>query len=189
MHARAIDDARARLRELRREEWQDLALAGTAFVLAVAATRGAPSLALPLLVGGMSLGVLGMRALWRRWDLVDRLAGEPDAYSIAEVLAYASREATMERRQTFAALIRQHLEPTPEGGVNRLEDATEDLAALADELDAESLLLSPACAVACWRLVSDPTQSPLLGHGPGRAPLRSTVGQIRAGFTSRTDCA
>src|ERR671925_2944 len=59
MHARAIDDAGERLRELRREEWQDLALAGVALGLALAATQGAQTLAVPLLVGGLSLGALG----------------------------------------------------------------------------------------------------------------------------------
>ena len=86
MYARAVDDAGTRLRELRRDEWHDLALAGVALALAIGATAYAPSLALPLLIGGLAVGALGIRALWRRWDLVDRLADEPDAYAIAEVI-------------------------------------------------------------------------------------------------------
>ena len=91
MYARAVDEARTRLRELRHEEWYDFALSGASLGLAIWATEYAPSLALPLLVGGLALGVLGIRALWRHWDLVDRLTDEPDAYAIAEVLATASR--------------------------------------------------------------------------------------------------
>ena len=34
-----------------------------------------PSLALPLMLGGFVVGALGVRALWRRWDLVDRSPG------------------------------------------------------------------------------------------------------------------
>ena len=74
MHAPTVDEAGVRLRELRLEEWYDLALAGVAVALAVGAAELAPSLALPLLIGGLALGGLGIRALWRHWDLVDRLA-------------------------------------------------------------------------------------------------------------------
>ena len=57
-------------------------------------------------IGGLVIGALGVRALWRRWDLVERLSGDPDAYIITEVLEFATREATMERRQALATLIR-----------------------------------------------------------------------------------
>ena len=157
MYARAVDDAGTRLKALRREEREDLALAGVTLGLAIAAAERAPSLALPLLIGGMALGVLGVRALWRHWDLVDRLAGEPDAYAIAEVLAYAARETTMQKRRRFAALIRHHLEPMSAERPNRAGDAAEELAALADELEDEALELSPASAVACSRLLGEPT--------------------------------
>jgi hypothetical protein len=182
MYARAVDDAGERLRELRQEELEDLGLAGVTLALSLAATKGAPTLALPFFIGAISPGVLGIRALWRYWDLVHRLAGDPDAYSIGEVLSYASRETTMERRGRFATLIRCHLEAPGA----RLDDAAEELAALADELEDESLELSPACAVVCSRLVSDPAQSTLLCDAElPLAALRSTVRRIRSGFTAR----
>jgi hypothetical protein len=184
MYARAVDDAGTRLRELRNEEWFDLALAGAALGLAMGATEYAPSLTLPLFSGGLALGVLGIRALWRHWDLVDRLADEPAAYAISEVFEYALRETTMERRQRYAALIRHHLEPTT-GRSPRLDDAAAELAALADELEDEALELSPACAVVCSRLVSDPTQSPLLNPALPRDDLRSGAHRIRMGLTRR----
>lgn len=109
MYARAVDDASARLRELRQDEWQDLGLAALALGLAAVAAEVRPTLALPLFLAGLVVGALGAKALWRRWDLVERLSGERDAYVISEVRAYASREATMERRHTFAALIRSRL--------------------------------------------------------------------------------
>lgn len=185
MYARAVDDAGTRLRELRDEEWHDLVLAGVAVGLALAATEYASSLALPLFIGGFALGVLGIRALWRHWDLVDRLADKPDAYVIAEVLAYAARETTMERRQRYAALIRGRLEPTATSRSPRLDDAAAELAALADELEDEALELSPACAVACSRLLNEPTQSPLLNPASPQDELRSSLYRIRAGFTRR----
>ena len=106
MYARAVDDASVRLHELRREELQDFGLAALAFGLALAATQLRPAFAMPLFLGGVAVGALAVRALWRHWDLVDRLAGDRDAYVISDVLAYASRETTNERRHWFAAVIR-----------------------------------------------------------------------------------
>jgi hypothetical protein len=183
VHARAIDDAGRRLRELRREEWSDLGLAGGALVLAVVAAIRLPTVALPLFVGGLALGALGVRALWRRWDLVDRLADEPDAYAIPEVLAYALRETTMESRRRLAAFVRSHVEQA------RLpEVATVELAALADELEDERLDLDPAAAVACVRLLSDPVRSALLNPAL-QDGLRSSLWTIRAGFGEHRDGA
>jgi hypothetical protein len=178
MYARAVDDAGTRLRELRREEWHDLGLAGVALALAIAATEYAPSLAMPLFIGGLAVGALGIRALWRHWDLVDRLAGEPDAYAIIEVLAYASRSTTMERRRRSAALIRHYLESTSTSRPGRLECAR-------DELEDETLELSPACAMACSRLLSEPTDSPLLNPALPQDGLRSSAARIRSGFSCR----
>lgn len=179
MYARAVDEAGRRLHELRHEEWYDLALAGAAVVLAVIAAQRLRVMALPLFVGGVALGVLGVRALWRHWDLVERLAGEPDAYAIPEVLQYASRETTMERRRTLAALVRCHVEPT------RWPEAVErQLAALAGDLEDESLNFEPAAAVACARLLSDPARSPLFNSGLEDG-LGSSLWTIRAGFTER----
>jgi hypothetical protein len=185
MYARAVDDAAARLRELRHEEWEGLGLAALALGLAVAATQVRPALALPLFLGGLAVGALGVRALWRRWDLVDRLAGDRDAYVISEVRAFASREATMERRHSFAALIRCSLvEPGPALEA-RIACSRDELRALAAELDDGDLALDPASAVACMRLLSDLAGSPLLNPTLPAEDLRCRVRQIRAGFTRR----
>jgi hypothetical protein len=185
MYARAVDDAGTRLRELHRDEWSELGLSGVALGFAIGATEYAPSLALPLLIGGLATGLLGIRALWRHWDLVDRLADEPDAYAIDEVLTYASRETTMERRRRSAMLIRHHLEPRCTSRPGGFDHAREELATLADELEDEALELSPACAVACSRLLSEPTVSPLLNPALPQDGLRSSVARIRSGFTCR----
>ena len=113
MYARAVDDAADRLRELRREEWGDFGLAALALGLAVVGSQARPALAMPLFLAGLTVAGLGVRALWREWDLLDRLAGERHAYVIPQVLAYAAREATTERRRTFAAL----RTPSPHSGL------------------------------------------------------------------------
>ena len=189
MYARAVDDAGARLRELRHEEWEKLGLAALALGLAVTATQIRPSVALPLMLGGFVVGALGVRALWRRWDLVDRLAGERDAYVIPEVLKYASREATMERRSAMATFIRGWLGEPGSSLEARVRPAAAELEALASELTDDGLELDPACAVACQRLLSDLGASPLLNASRPPEELRSRVRQIRAGFRSSRSAA
>lgn len=181
MYARAVDEASVRLRELRHEEWADLGLGALVLGLAVAAAEVRPAIAVPLLIGGFAMGALGVRALWRRWDLVERLSGERDAYVIPEIRAFASLEATMERRQTFAALIRCRL-AEPEA---RIAAVAEELQALASDLEDDELELDPACAVACSRLLSSVPGSPLINRTFPPEELRSRVSQIRAGFAAR----
>lgn len=182
MYARAVDDAEIRLRSLRREKREDFGLAACALGLAVVAAEVRPALALPLFIGGASVGALGLRALWRRWDLVERLSTERDAYVIPEVLAYAAREAEIDRRQSFAALIRSRL-PQP-GLVSdaRVVATAEELEALARELEDGRLAFDPAAAVACMRLLTDLGESPLLNPMLPPEDLRSRIRQIRAGF-------
>jgi hypothetical protein len=182
VYARAVEDAGARLRELRHEEREDLSVAALALGLAVLAAEVRPSLALPLFFGGLAVGLRGVRAVWRRWDLVERLAGERDAYVLPEVLVRASREATMERRRTFAAVIRNLLRPGP-GFEERLNAATDELEALASELEDDALALEPAAAVACERLLNDFAMSPLLDPALPPELLRWRVRQIRSGFS------
>jgi hypothetical protein len=177
VYARAVEEGAARLRALRHEEWEDLGLGAVTIVLAVAATQVWPELALPLFVGGIVVGVKGVRAAWRRWDLVDRLADKVDAYVIPEVLAYASRHASMERRRTFASFLRSRLLT----GDARVAAVAQDLEALASELEDDALALDPAAAVATMRLLSEP-ESPLLECAARTDELRSRVLQIRSGF-------
>jgi hypothetical protein len=185
MYARAVDDAAERLRQLRHEEWEDLVLGALALVAAVAAAEQLPSLALPLFAGGIFVGVRGLRALWRRWDIVDRLAVERDAHVIPEVRAYARRETSMARRRSLAALIGSWLrEPGPQCSA-RVSAAAVELEALAAELLDEHLELDPVCAVRCRRLLDDAVTSPLLNPALPPDDLRSCAIQIRGGFTRR----
>jgi hypothetical protein len=48
----------------------------------------------------------GVLAGWRRWDLLDRLVGERDAYAIPGVRARAEQEASMANRRSLSGAIR-----------------------------------------------------------------------------------
>jgi hypothetical protein len=179
VYARAVDQADARLRELRQEARGELAVAAAALAASVVATEVFPALAAPLFIGGLFVGIRGARAMWRRWDLVERLSADRDAHIISEVQAFASREATMERRQSFAALVRNRL-------CEAREVADARVLAVAEELEDEDLTLEPAAAVACMRLLSDMAESPLLNQALPAEDLRSRVCQIRSGFRRRS---
>ena len=183
MYSRALDEASARLAGLRHEELGDFGLAGAALALAIVASELHRPLAVPLFIGGVVVGVLGIRALWRRWDLLERLAGEPDAYVIPEVLVYARRETTMKRRHELAERARSLLAEPDAACAARTLSVSEDLEALASELDDDRLALDPADAVACARLLSDPGVSPLLNPLLPPENLSSRVSRIRSGFT------
>ena len=187
MYARAVDDAATRLRSLHREKREDFSLAALAVALAGVAASLDSEFALPLLVGGLAMGGLGLRAVFHRWDLVEQLSGERDAYVLPEVLACARYEAAIERRRALAAMIRSHL-PQP-GVVTRpaVAAAADELEALARELDDRRLALDPAAAVACLRLVTGIDRSPLLNAALPADDLRSRVNQIRSGFKAQAN--
>jgi hypothetical protein len=73
MYARAVD------------EWEGLGLAALSLALAVAGTQVPPSLAVPLFLAVLAVGTLGVRALWRRWELGEGAAEESDGWVISEV--------------------------------------------------------------------------------------------------------
>ena len=185
MYARAVDDAHARLRELRREEWEGFALGGVVLALALTATQVRPEAAMPLFLGGLYAWGRGMRALVQRSALVEQLAGDRDAYVIPEVLDYAARQATLDRRHSCAGTLRGRLVEPGAIFEERIRLAREDLEALVSDLEDDDLDLAPASAIACVRLISELEQTPLLNPGPPPDELRSRVRQIRSGFTLR----
>jgi hypothetical protein len=182
MIARAVEDAGNRLHDLRREEREDGAVAAAAFALAVAASALLPALALPLFVGGVFVAGRAVLAGWRRWDLLDRLAADRDAYAIPEVRARAEQEASIANRRSLSRAIRSRLEL---GENPRIADSADELAALADELVDPQLELDPACAAACSRLLMDEVTSPLINSALPAEDVRSRVSQIRSGFRPR----
>ena len=178
MYARAIDEAQVRLLELHHDEVQDVALAGAALSASLASSQLYPPLAVPLFIGGLAMAVLGVRALWRHWDLLDRLADDRDAYAIRQVREYAARDARMERRTRYGALVRSWAQ-TPTGWIAEMGDELEELAR---ELEDTTLDLDPAAALACRRLLTEPVASPLFEEPDASRDLRSCICSIRAGF-------
>jgi hypothetical protein len=180
-----IREAERDLHDLRVEEWSDLALACIAISLSLVATQAAPTLALPLFLGGVVVAILGGRAFFRRWDLCERLVLDPDAFAIPEVHARAEAAASPANRALLARSARALLEVPPPCRSARAASVAAELAALADELDDEALRLDPLCAVRCKRLLTDAGESPLLNPALPADGLRIALKLIRAGFEPR----
>ena len=179
------DDARRELHELRLEEWSDLALGALAITAALVATHTAPTLALPLFIGGLVVALRGGRAFFRRWDLCQRLLLDPAAYEIPEISAQAERAARLDNRAILARSIRSMLATAPPYRSSRVDLVADELAALAEQLDDETLVLAPICAVRCQRLLTDGTESPLLNSFMPADGLQIAIKRIRAGFEPR----
>ena len=173
-----MESLERRLVELHHDELQECGLGGGALAASLAATVVCPPLVMPLFVGGIAAGALGIRAVWRRWDLVDRVADDRDAYAIPEVDDDAAREARIERRAYYAALVRSWAH-TPQSWV---AEVTDELDELARDLEDESLELEPGAAVACRRLLTEPGDNPLFRDVHGAPALRARIARIRAGF-------
>ena len=187
MYAREVEEAQTKLTELRSAGREKLVLAVLAFGVSLVATQLFPELAFPLFLGGVTVSVLGIRAVVRRWDLIDRLTGERDAYVIPQVLECATREATRERRRDMAARIR-NLSPAP-GYPNeaRIEAVAADLELLAQELDDDMLHLDPAAAVACMRLFTEvDRRGPLFDELVPVDELQARIRHALTGFTPTT---
>lgn len=185
MYARVLEEAKTQLVDRRNDELGRVALSAVALVASLGATVVYEPLVIPLFVAGLAIGVLGIGAIWRHWDLLDRLADDRDAYSIPAVRAYAARDARMDRRLGHAAYIRSWIErPSFPSGARVVEFAVE-LEELACELEDDDLDLEPACAIACRRLVTDPIVSPLLNQALPIEDVGSTIFRIRTGFRRR----
>jgi hypothetical protein len=182
MTARAVEQASLELRDLRREEWGDGSLAVIAFALALGATAARPDLALPLFLGGVFVVCRAAVIGWRRWDLLERLVCERDAYTIAAVRAHGAQFASLESRRALSSSIHWRLELAENP---RIAVAADELTELAAELLDPELDLDPVCAAACSRLLTDSETSPLINRQLPLQDVRSQVFQIRAGFRPR----
>lgn len=154
----------------------EAALAAVAFAAAFAATHLRPALALPFLLGGVTAISLGTRAAWLRWDVIDRLLLDRDAYEIPAVRKWAERSASMKNRHRLAAVYRR-ITPEPAARACGLAD---DLEILARDLDDEKLELDPLAAVMCERLLSE---GPACLAPASVVDTRACIRRVEAGFS------
>ena len=184
MDARRVESTELELRDLKLRGFEGIALAAAALAGACGASVVLPALALPLLIGGIGVGFLGASVLIRRHLLLEDLAGDRDAYAIAEVRALALRAATSAHRHALAQSLRRALDGTSYGVAARVEANRALLEELVAALEDDKLALDPARAVALDRLLTDGT-SALYGSIVPADELRSRLTQVLNGFDER----
>ena len=185
MVAREQERIQTELQTFRVDAWERLVLAAIAFGLALGASQLRPTLAIPLLFGGIFLLVLGVRSLVLRWDLIDRLTGDRDALAIADVRRRAEQAATMESRRALSSSIHALLDCPNLAVAGRVQAVADDLELLAQKLDDDGLTLEPTSAVACDRLLRDSIESPLRNSAVPPEDVRARIAQILTGFHPR----
>jgi hypothetical protein len=178
--ARRIDEATSELRDFRVDELGAIALGPPALVLSVVATQIQPALALPLFAGGLYLMARAVIAEVRRYNLVDRLSRDRDAYAIPEVAARGRRAAAMQNRRRMASSIRHAVTIS-----SRLAPCAGVLESLAADLERDDLELDPVLAVDCQELVNEGIATTTAGADGGLAEVVWRVRHICSGFTDR----
>jgi hypothetical protein len=183
--ARALDEATDTIRHKRRRAFESTVLAAGCAVLAWQALESA-SLALALAAGaGFELLVTAWSLLSRR-ELIARLALEPDAYTIPEVVAYGVHLTRPRYRRTLAQgirkMVREALRPDALYLGDRVLHYARDLEAMARDLVLPNVRVHPASVARCRRLLTEAAESPLYNPKLPEEDIPQTVRRIRAGI-------
>jgi hypothetical protein len=183
---RELEHAAEELRRRRRWGLSAAVLAAAAGLAALPALALSPRVALALALGGLFECVFALQAVHARRQLIARLALQPAAYELSEVAAYGTRAAQLPQRARLAAWI---FEIVAEAGSpyslylgDRVDLVAHDLEELAQELVSPARSVAPASAVACRRLLTRMTESPLYNPGLPFEDLQLALHRIRAGI-------
>jgi hypothetical protein len=158
-------------------------LAAGVLMGAMVAAMTAPQLAVPLLVGGLSSAVLGVRAAVQRHFLIHDLASERDSHRIPEVREVALRAASLAERRLASAAIRSTLEASG-GNCIGVEPFRPELEELAAALVDERLVLDPVAAVLLDRMLREQLP-PVEGPDEPIPDVRARLRRILCGFEER----
>ena len=161
-------------------------LGAAAGVTALPALVLSPSAALALVAGGVFECAVALEAVHARRQLIARLALQPAAYELPEVAAYGTRAAEPSQRARLAAwifeIIAEARSPHSLYLGDRVDLVAQDLRALAHELVSPVRSVAPESAVACRRLLTRMTESPLYNPGLPLEDLHLALHSIRAGI-------
>jgi len=177
VNARQVDDASRRLHDLGAQGIEDLAVSVVAIGLALTATQVRPELAFPFLLGAFGVGFLGMRAVVRRFFLVEDLAGDRDAYAIPAVRRFGLRATAPRHRHELARSIRATASLSTV--VDRFRAVQPELEELVAVLEDDDRPLDPCAVVTLERWLNDPGES----FRDADAPVDELRSRLRRGLT------
>jgi hypothetical protein len=161
-------------------------LGGAVGMVALPALAFSTPAALALIAGGLFECVVALEAVHARRQLIARLALQPAAYELPEVAAYGTRAAELPQRARLAAwifeIVAEARSPHSLYLGDRVDLVAHDLQALANELVSPARSVAPESAVACRRLLTRMTESPLYNPGLPLEDLHVALHRIRAGI-------
>jgi hypothetical protein len=183
---RDLEQAADELRRRRRRGVSAALLGAAAVVLALPTLALSLPFALALAAGGLFECVVALYAVHSRRQLIAQLALQPAAYELREVAAYGTRAAELPQRARLAAwifeIVAEARSPHSLYLGDRVDLVAQDLQALARELASPARSIAPASAVACRRLLTRMTESPLYNPRLPLEDLQLALHSIRAGI-------
>jgi hypothetical protein len=186
VYERALEQATHDLDRRRRRALHATALASAAFAAASAAVWFSMSVAVALVSGAVLEILVAAEATHGRRQLVARLALHPAAYVLPEVAAYGAEATRAPQRARLAAWLSEVVAEA-DGPYSlclreRVKVVSHELEALARELVSPVRSIEPASAVACRRLLTHMTESPLYNAVLPLEDLQMALRRIRAGI-------
>jgi hypothetical protein len=186
MHERALEEAAARVRQLRRRVRDAGVLALVAAVLALALTALSTPLAVSFAVAALIEGVVAAAAALRLRATLEMLALVGRAYAIPEVKMYAGKIAGVRGRRRTAEAFQRMLCQGDDQAVlwlpERVHAVERELRTLADALTTADGRLGLIGAVACRQLVTNPVRSPLYNPELSVEELDARIHHITRAF-------
>jgi hypothetical protein len=186
VHERALEQAAHDLDQRRGRALQTTVLAGGAFAFACAAIWLSMPVAVAFATGALLEALVAAEAAHGRRQLVARLALQPAAYALPEVAAYGAEAAQPRQRARLAAWLSEVVADADARYspclCDRVKLVSRELEALARELISPMRSIEPASAVACRRLLTHMTESPLYNADLSVDDLRVALRRIRAGI-------
>ena len=186
MRDRDLEHAAEELRRRRRWSVSAAVLGAAAAAVALPALALSTPVALALAAGGLFECLVALEAVHARRQLIARLALHPAAYELPEVAAYGTRAAALPQRARLAAwifeIVAEARSPYTLYLGDRVDLVAHDLQALAHELVSPARSVAPESAVACRRLLTRMTESPLYNPGLPLEDLQLALRRIRAGI-------
>jgi hypothetical protein len=186
MHERALEEAAARVRQLRRRVHDAGVLALVAAVLAVVLAALSTTLAASFALAALIEGVVAASAMVRLRATLERLALIGPAYAIPEVNTYARKIAGVRGRRRTAEAFQRMLCQGDDHAVlwlpERVHAVERELRTLAGALTAADVRLGLIGAVACRELVTNPVRSPLYNPELSVEELEARIHHITRAF-------
>src|SRR5262249_52659464 len=165
MNAREIEHAGDYLDHKRGRSREGAAVAVVCAVLAAAVGPFALNASLALLTGSAAAAAFAFAQWLGHRDAIARLAFEPGAYALPEIRHYGARLTLPAERAKLAAWLYEVVREAQIPGnwylADRVARYEGQIKALAHQLAASGVPISPASAVACHWLLTRAAESPL----------------------------